>query len=311
MAEQVTKSVLFVCLGNICRSPIAEAAFRKLVTDQNISDNRRTDSAAACTCELGSPPDYRGRFAWRSVVSPRVTLPGRLPKKTLPLLIIYYVWMRAIWEIWIEKVIKLKTAERKSNYSGTRIHKNNLSLKIPIMATTLTLRPSTSSACAAAGPSWRRFADPAVPLWPRLVPRGRVSSVKSVTVPVPRPQPSCRWNSVLVFGERVNKKIFDSDSLWGKSSLDELNLPLCPSYKNSGTVEVVEQHSRPQRSEARHPSGACTAPPSVDWPCPHRLDGAWRPAVVSCHWLAVRKRTLSGQEGARLVGFILSTLTPS
>ena len=63
MAEQVTKSVLFVCLGNICRSPIAEAAFRKLVTDQNISDNRRTDSAAACTCELGSPPDYRGRFA--------------------------------------------------------------------------------------------------------------------------------------------------------------------------------------------------------------------------------------------------------
>ncbi|KAF6101852.1 acid phosphatase 1 [Phyllostomus discolor] len=38
MAEQVPKSVLFVCLGNICRSPIAEAVFRKLVTDQNVSD---------------------------------------------------------------------------------------------------------------------------------------------------------------------------------------------------------------------------------------------------------------------------------
>nr|XP_060503319.1 low molecular weight phosphotyrosine protein phosphatase isoform X3 [Panthera onca] len=39
MAEPVSKSVLFVCLGNICRSPIAEAVFRKLVTEQNLSDN--------------------------------------------------------------------------------------------------------------------------------------------------------------------------------------------------------------------------------------------------------------------------------
>ncbi|KAB0343835.1 hypothetical protein FD754_020761 [Muntiacus muntjak] len=61
MAEQVTKSVLFMCLGNICRSPIAEAVFRKLVTDQNISDNWRIDSAATSTYELGSPPDYRGQ----------------------------------------------------------------------------------------------------------------------------------------------------------------------------------------------------------------------------------------------------------
>ncbi|KAJ8789976.1 hypothetical protein J1605_021674 [Eschrichtius robustus] len=61
MAEQVTKSVLFVCLGNICRSPIAEAVFRKLVTDQNISDTWRIDSAATSTYELGNPPDYRGQ----------------------------------------------------------------------------------------------------------------------------------------------------------------------------------------------------------------------------------------------------------
>uniref|UniRef100_G1S3A8 Low molecular weight phosphotyrosine protein phosphatase n=1 Tax=Nomascus leucogenys TaxID=61853 RepID=G1S3A8_NOMLE len=50
MAEQATKSVLFVCLGNICRSPIAEAVFRKLVTDQNISENWRVDSAATSSC---------------------------------------------------------------------------------------------------------------------------------------------------------------------------------------------------------------------------------------------------------------------
>ncbi|XP_008582593.1 PREDICTED: low molecular weight phosphotyrosine protein phosphatase isoform X4 [Galeopterus variegatus] len=61
MAEQVPKSVLFVCLGNICRSPIAEAVFRKLVTDQNVSDNWRIDSAATSTYEVGNPPDYRGQ----------------------------------------------------------------------------------------------------------------------------------------------------------------------------------------------------------------------------------------------------------
>ncbi|XP_036882331.1 low molecular weight phosphotyrosine protein phosphatase isoform X1 [Manis javanica] len=65
MAERVPKSVLFVCLGNICRSPIAEAVFRKLVTDQNVSDNWRIDSAATSTYEIGNPPDYRGQDCMR------------------------------------------------------------------------------------------------------------------------------------------------------------------------------------------------------------------------------------------------------
>ena len=165
------------------------------------------------------------------MVSPWVTLPGTLPKKTLPLLIIYYVWIRAIWEMRIENVIKLKTTERKSNYSGAVIHRNNLSLKIPIMATTLTLRPSTSSACGATGPSWRRSTDPAVPLWPRLIPPGHVSNVNSVTSRAKAAalsstdslfltwQNNCRWKSVFVFGKRINKKSL-IHSLWGKSSLD-------------------------------------------------------------------------------------------
>ncbi|XP_045147879.1 low molecular weight phosphotyrosine protein phosphatase-like [Echinops telfairi] len=61
MAEQAPKSVLFVCLGNICRSPIAEAVFRKRVTDQNLLDKWRIDSAATSTYEIGNPPDYRGQ----------------------------------------------------------------------------------------------------------------------------------------------------------------------------------------------------------------------------------------------------------
>ncbi|XP_037384481.1 low molecular weight phosphotyrosine protein phosphatase isoform X1 [Talpa occidentalis] len=50
---------------NICRSPIAEAVFRKLVTDENVSDHWRVDSAATSTYEVGNPPDSRGQRCLR------------------------------------------------------------------------------------------------------------------------------------------------------------------------------------------------------------------------------------------------------
>ncbi|KAJ8776960.1 hypothetical protein J1605_014978 [Eschrichtius robustus] len=70
MAEQVTKSGVFVCLGNICLLPTAEAVFRKLVTDQNVSDTWRMDSAATSTYELGNPPDYRGQVCMKKHGTP-------------------------------------------------------------------------------------------------------------------------------------------------------------------------------------------------------------------------------------------------
>ncbi|KAB5546077.1 hypothetical protein PHYPO_G00067970 [Pangasianodon hypophthalmus] len=59
MAAAGGKSVLFVCLGNICRSPIAEAVFRKMATESGVVDKWRIDSAATSTYEIGNPPDYR------------------------------------------------------------------------------------------------------------------------------------------------------------------------------------------------------------------------------------------------------------
>ncbi|KAK5852948.1 hypothetical protein PBY51_006779 [Eleginops maclovinus] len=61
MATTGTKSALFVCLGNICRSPIAEAVFRKMATDAGVVDKWRIDSAATSTYEIGNPPDHRGQ----------------------------------------------------------------------------------------------------------------------------------------------------------------------------------------------------------------------------------------------------------
>ena len=40
------KNVLFICLGNICRSPIAEAVFIDIVKKRNLADKFHIDSAA-------------------------------------------------------------------------------------------------------------------------------------------------------------------------------------------------------------------------------------------------------------------------
>uniref|UniRef100_A0A3B3RXS9 Low molecular weight phosphotyrosine protein phosphatase n=1 Tax=Paramormyrops kingsleyae TaxID=1676925 RepID=A0A3B3RXS9_9TELE len=47
--------------GNICRSPIAEAVFQKMATENGVGDDWRIDSAATSTYEIGSPPDHRGQ----------------------------------------------------------------------------------------------------------------------------------------------------------------------------------------------------------------------------------------------------------
>uniref|UniRef100_A0A8C6SY58 Low molecular weight phosphotyrosine protein phosphatase n=1 Tax=Neogobius melanostomus TaxID=47308 RepID=A0A8C6SY58_9GOBI len=60
MAASNSKSVLFVCLGNICRSPIAEAVFRKMATDAGVVDTWVIDSGATSDWNTGSSPDARG-----------------------------------------------------------------------------------------------------------------------------------------------------------------------------------------------------------------------------------------------------------
>jgi protein-tyrosine phosphatase len=59
--EQV--SVLFVCLGNICRSPTAEGVFRKLVADAGLHERVRIDSAGTAGYHEGHPPDARAAAA--------------------------------------------------------------------------------------------------------------------------------------------------------------------------------------------------------------------------------------------------------
>lgn len=57
--------VLFVCLGNICRSPSAEGVFRKLVEEQQLHDHIEIDSAGTHAYHVGSAPDERAQEAAR------------------------------------------------------------------------------------------------------------------------------------------------------------------------------------------------------------------------------------------------------
>jgi protein-tyrosine phosphatase len=57
--------VLFVCLGNICRSPTAEGVMRALVREAGLEDRIELDSAGTGAWHIDEPPDARATAAAR------------------------------------------------------------------------------------------------------------------------------------------------------------------------------------------------------------------------------------------------------
>jgi protein-tyrosine phosphatase len=62
-APRAERAVLFVCMGNICRSPTAEGVFRKLLTERAPDLGVEIDSAGTHGYHAGEPPDVRARRA--------------------------------------------------------------------------------------------------------------------------------------------------------------------------------------------------------------------------------------------------------
>ena len=55
--------VLFVCLGNICRSPTAEGMLRRRIREAGLADRVEIDSCGVGPWHVGEPPDARARKA--------------------------------------------------------------------------------------------------------------------------------------------------------------------------------------------------------------------------------------------------------
>ena len=55
--------LLFVCMGNICRSPTAEGVMRGLLREQGLEDAIEVDSAGTGAWHIGDPPDARATAA--------------------------------------------------------------------------------------------------------------------------------------------------------------------------------------------------------------------------------------------------------
>lgn len=57
--------ILFVCLGNICRSPLAEGVLRELAAQKGLASQISVDSAGTGGWHIGDPPDRRSIEAAR------------------------------------------------------------------------------------------------------------------------------------------------------------------------------------------------------------------------------------------------------
>jgi len=57
--QEAAIRVLFVCMGNICRSPLAEGVFRSAVEERGLSGRFLIDSAGTGAWHVGEPPDRR------------------------------------------------------------------------------------------------------------------------------------------------------------------------------------------------------------------------------------------------------------
>ena len=66
MSDIKTVSVVFVCMGNICRSPTAEGVFRHVVHVNNLQDVIKIDSAGTHAYHIGESPDSRSQATAKS-----------------------------------------------------------------------------------------------------------------------------------------------------------------------------------------------------------------------------------------------------
>lgn len=121
-------SVLFVCLGNICRSPAAECLLRKLAREQGIS-NLVVASCGMSTWNIGSPADARMS---RSAEARGLTLDTRA-KVFVPSFFDDFDWILAVDEDIVEALSRAASNDKQRSkvHLITRFSKRYANQPIP------------------------------------------------------------------------------------------------------------------------------------------------------------------------------------
>jgi protein-tyrosine phosphatase len=81
LKNQRQTAILFVCLGNICRSPTAEGVLRRLILEEAPELNVEIDSAGTGDYHVGDPPDPRTR---RAALRRGIDLSGLRARRVVP-----------------------------------------------------------------------------------------------------------------------------------------------------------------------------------------------------------------------------------
>ena len=110
--RQAQAAVLFVCLGNICRSPAGEGVFRRYVERQGCADRFRIDSAGTADYHSGQRADRRMREA---AARRGYELDSRAPSGDPP-----RIWRSLTWFIAMDRD-NLRDLERLANGPRAKI----------------------------------------------------------------------------------------------------------------------------------------------------------------------------------------------
>jgi protein-tyrosine phosphatase len=104
--------LLFVCLGNICRSPLAEAVMRHMVRERNLEDHILIASAGTGAWHVDEPPDAR----MRQVASERgVSMEGQSASQLKPVDLDYYTHIFVMDKANLHDTLYLDTGDRNGH----------------------------------------------------------------------------------------------------------------------------------------------------------------------------------------------------
>ncbi len=102
--------IMFVCLGNICRSPMAEGSFRQLVKDEDVEHLVEIASAGTGAWHVGNPPDDR---AMATALARGIDISTQRAQKVKPADFDYFDYLLAMDQENFDNLMRMAPADHR------------------------------------------------------------------------------------------------------------------------------------------------------------------------------------------------------